>query len=404
MRRIHFVSVCVSLWCRFRMLLNSRRLVRSPLGISLRSLSSSSSSSVSAEFEVTPFKTYKCDAPENTTSITKDELMKLYRDMVTIRRFEIVSDNLYKQRLIRGFCHLYDGQEAVAVGIDSVLTREDYLITAYRDHGFQYTRGDTVESIIAELLGNSTGCARGKGGSMHMYYPEHNFFGGNGIVGAQVPLGAGLALAAKYLKNNSVSIALYGDGAANQGQIFEAANMAALWKLPCMFACENNQYGMGTSVERAAAEVEFYTRGHYIPGIQIDGMDVLAVRKGMQWAADWCRSGKGPLFIEFKTYRYHGHSMSDPGITYRSRDEVSSVRANRDCISKAKMHLLDLNWATESELKALDKEIRNEVDEAVERAKSAKQLPPEELYTDIYVGKPPPFVRYPDFAKSKSFS
>jgi pyruvate dehydrogenase E1 component alpha subunit len=334
---------------------------------------------------------------------SKEELVEMFRKMSLIRRMEIVADNLYKQRLIRGFCHLYDGQEAVAVGIEAAINYNDYVITSYREHGWQYTRGDTPESILAELMGKDTGCAKGKGGSMHMYYPEHRFFGGNGIVGAQIPLGAGLAFASKYRKDGTCAIALYGDGAANQGQVFEAANMAALWDLPLIFAIENNQYGMGTSVDRAAADPNFYTRGDYIPGIQVDGMDVLAVKRVTEWAKEYCVSGKGPLFIEYKTYRYHGHSMSDPGITYRSRDEVTNVRSTRDCISKLRARILDQGWATEAELKDIEKQIREEIDVAAEKAKAAKQLPPEELYTDIYVGKNPPFVRYPDYLKSKRF-
>jgi len=370
--------------------------------VSCRLLSTKKGNTATFEFPEA-FKTYLCDSPPTTTSVSKDDLLKYYKTMSTVRRMEIMADTLYKQRMIRGFCHLYDGQEAVAVGMEAALTFDDYVITAYREHGWQYTRGDSIESVFAELMGKKTGCARGKGGSMHMYFPQHKFFGGNGIVGAQVPLGAGLAFAAKYKKEKAVAVALYGDGAANQGQIFEAANMASLWDLPMIFVCENNQYGMGTSVDRASAEREFYKRGQYIAGIQVDGMDVLAVRSATEYAVNWCRSGKGPMFMEMKTYRYHGHSMSDPGITYRTRDEVTNVRNTRDCIAKVKGRLLDEGWATEDSLKALDKEIRAEVDDAIAKAKAAEELTPDEMFTDIYNKALPPFVRFPDFGKSKSF-
>lgn len=351
----------------------------------------------SATFELaTPFRTHKCDGPSQTVTATKEELLAYYSSMVQVRRMEIVADTLYKQRLIRGFCHLYDGQEAVAVGMNAALDPQDYLITAYRGHGWSLLRGDSLFGIFSELMGKRSGSARGKGGSMHMYWPGRNYFGGNGIVGAQVPLGAGLAFTSKYSKQNLVSVAIYGDGAANQGQIFEAANMAALWDLPVIFVCENNQYGMGTSIGRASASSDFYNRIDFIPGIAVDGMNVLASREAMRYAADWARSGKGPIALEMKTYRYHGHSMSDPGISYRTRDEVSEVRATRDCIAKVKSMILEHQWATEEELKAIDKQIRKEVDQAVKEAKEASELPPDELFTDIYVEGPPEFRRYPD--------
>lgn len=363
--------------------------------------------SSSATVSVSPYKLHlltESEGPSTEVTVSSTDMLDHYKQMMRIRRMEIACDNLYKQRLIRGFCHLYDGQEAIAIGLEAEATYKDYLITSYREHAYQLTRGDTMANIFAELMGKRSGCSNGKGGSMHLYHPEHRFFGGNGIVGAQVPLGAGLAFAAKYREEPVVSFALYGDGAANQGQIFEAANMAKLWSLPVIFLCENNQYGMGTPTKRAAAETEFYTRGHYIPGIQADGMDVLSVREACRFAKAHCLAGNGPIFLELKTYRYHGHSMSDPGITYRSRNEVSDMRANRDCITKAKQLILKEEWATEQELKALDKSIRVEVDEAVEQAKLDTELEKDELFTDIYNKSLPPFVRYPDYANSRVFT
>uniref|UniRef100_A0A3P8U7E1 Pyruvate dehydrogenase E1 component subunit alpha, testis-specific form, mitochondrial n=1 Tax=Amphiprion percula TaxID=161767 RepID=A0A3P8U7E1_AMPPE len=267
-----------------------------------------------ATFEIKKCDTFKLDeGPATQVVLTRDEGLQYYRTMQTMRRMELKADQLYKQKIIRGFCHLYDGQEACAVGIEAAINLSDHLITAYRAHGYTYTRGGTVKKIMAELTGRRGGIAKGKGGSMHMYC-EH-FYGGNGIVGAQVPLGAGVALACKYQGNSELCVCLYGDGAANQGQIFETYNMAALWKLPVIFICENNGYGMGTSVERAAASTDYFKRGEFIPGVRVDGMDVLCVREASRFAADYCRSGKGPILMELQTYRYHGHSMSDPGVS-----------------------------------------------------------------------------------------
>ncbi|SPQ95983.1 unnamed protein product (mitochondrion) [Plasmodiophora brassicae] len=352
------------------------------------------SGSASMTVEFAPFAMHRVEGAPTQATVTKQDLLGYYDEMQVMRRMEIVCDQLYKTRLIRGFCHLYDGQEAIAMGLRSGLHKDDYVISAYRDHALQYAAGDTLESIMAELLGKSTGCSKGKGGSMHLYYPKgyFGFYGGNGIVGAQVPLGAGLAFEAKYRDNKRVAVAMYGDGAANQGQLFEAANMAALWDLPLILMCENNQYGMGTATSRASASPDFYTRGDFIPGIKVDGMDVVAAREAVKWAADYCRAGNGPMFIEMKTYRYHGHSMSDPGVSYRSRDEVASMRQERDCIGKVKRMLLENEWATEADLKAIDKKNKARVDKAVEFAKESKELPPEELFTDIYEFGPPKFV------------
>lgn len=235
---------------------------------------------------------------------------------------------------------------------------------------------------------------------MHLYYPENNFYGGNGIVGAQVPLGAGLAFAHKYRNDGGCAVAAFGDGAANQGQIFEAANMAALWKLPLIFVCENNEYGMGTATHRGSACTEYYTRGHYVPGIWADGMDVLASKAAFQFCADYVKSGKGPIFLEASTYRYHGHSMSDPGVSYRSREEVDSVRRERDCIALTKTRILEQGWATTAELKAIDKEVRKEVDEAVKFAQADIELPVSDMFNDIYTGSNPPYIRAADIKDS----
>ncbi|KAK5849800.1 hypothetical protein PBY51_014105 [Eleginops maclovinus] len=291
------------------------------------------------------------------------------------RRMELKADQLYKQKIIRGFCHLYDGQEACAVGIESGINPSDHLITAYRAHGYTYTRGIAVKEILAELTGRRGGVAKGKGGSMHMYAP--NFYGGNGIVGAQVPLGAGIALACQYQGNNQVCVSLYGDGAANQGQLYESFNMAALWKLPCIFI----------------SSTEYYKRGDYIPGIRVDGMDVLCVREATKFAADHCRAGKGPIIMELQTYRYHGHSMSDPGVSYRTRDEIQEVRSKSDPITMLKERMLSNNMASVEEFKEIDISIRKEVEEAALYATSDPEPPLEELCNHIFSNDSPMEVR-----------
>jgi len=343
---------------------------------------------------------HKCEGPRKTSTITREECLRYLKLMTYIRRIEIVSDNYYKKKVIRGFCHLYDGQEAVAVGIEGAITPNDHVITTYRDHGWQFTRGDSVRSIMAEQFGKDTGCSRGKGGSMHLYWPEGNFYGGNGIVGAQVPIGAGVAFACKYFKKPEVCITCYGDGAANQGQVFESMNMAALWKLPCIYVCENNLYGMGTSASRAAACPEFYTRGDYIPGILVDGMNIFHVREATRYAREWALAGKGPMVLEMRTYRYHGHSMSDPGTTYRTRDEVSDMRGTRDPIDKLKKFMTIHNLATEEEIKELEKAVRRDVNEQTTLAEKDGELGLAELFQDIYSTGPPPFVRYANVDES----
>jgi len=360
-----------------------------------------SAASNQATFEVArPFKAHKLTPPDATLTTTKEEMLGFLKIMNYYRRFETSCDNLYTQRLIRGFLHLYDGQEAIIVGMQHSLKNTDSVITAYRDHDYQLARGDSGENVFAELMGKATGCAKGKGGSMHMYMRKNNFFGGNGIVGAQVPVGAGLAFAHKYKKDGGVAVAAYGDGAANQGQIFEVANMAALWKLPVIFLCENNEYGMGTSVKRAASNTSFYTRLDAVPGLWFDGFDVLASKKAFAFAADWCRSGKGPICLEAQTYRYHGHSMSDPGVSYRRKEEIDNVRANYDCIELAKKRMISKGWLTEAEFKAMDKEHKAQVNEEIEKAKAAPEPELKELISDIFFQETPSYIRMPDHAKT----
>ncbi|KAF7799588.1 hypothetical protein EIP86_010825 [Pleurotus ostreatoroseus] len=252
------------------------------------------------------FRGYLTEPPTLDVEVSKDELLGMYKTMNVMRRMEMAADALYKQKLIRGFCHLAIGQEAVSVGLEAGITPEDRVITAYRCHPFAVLRGGTIKGVIGELLGRQCGMSHGKGGSMHIFTPS--FFGGNGIVGAQVPVGAGLAFAQKYLGRPTATYAMYGDGASNQGQVFESFNMAKLWDLPCVFVCENNKYGMGTSAERSSSNTEYFTRGDKIPGIQANGMDIIAVKKAVQFTRDWVTSGKGPILLEFVTYRYGGHS------------------------------------------------------------------------------------------------
>lgn len=335
--------------------------------------------------------------------------MTFFKQMYTIRRMEIACDTEYKARNIRGFCHLYDGQEAIAAGMQAALSKDDDVMTAYRCHGIQYIRGDTVKRIVGELLGFSLGSSKGKGGSMHFYSKANRFWGGSGIVGAQVPVGAGLAFANMYRAkknwpNVNISVAMFGDGASNQGQVYEAANMAKLWSVPTIFVCENNQYGMGTSSNRSSANTEYYKMGGVvIPGIQCDGMDVLAVKQAFSFARDHCKSGKGPIFLEAKTYRYHGHSMSDPGITYRNRDEVTRMRESRDCIEQVKGRIVEAGWATQDELKAMEKEIRTQVQKEVDEAKQGSLPPAEALFEDILWNEKPNFIRGAIFEESKRF-
>jgi len=344
---------------------------------------------VRVDFDV-PYELHRLESgPAQYTYATKEELIHYFTLMYRMRRMEIAADTLYKGKFVKGFCHLYDGQEACLTGIEAGATYNDSIVTSYRDHCQQLTRGDTMLNILKELLGKYNPIAKGKGGSMHMYKPDTNFFGGNGIVGAQCPIGSGLAFAHKYKADGGVAFAMYGDGAANQGQLYEALNMAALWKLPLVYVCENNQYGMGTSKGRSSANADYYTRGHYVPGIKVDGMNVLNVREATRYAKAYALE-HGPIVLEMDTYRYHGHSMSDPGITYRSREEVSGVRQSRDPVQTVKIWLLGEAGCSQEEVKALEVAVRKEIDAAVEQAKAELPPPASELTRDIHVGKYPP--------------
>ncbi|MBI5120573.1 MAG: pyruvate dehydrogenase (acetyl-transferring) E1 component subunit alpha [Rhodospirillales bacterium] len=315
-----------------------------------------------------------------------DNLLKLYRDMLLIRRFEEKAGQLYGMGLIGGFCHLYIGQEAVVVGLTAATRQGDSFITSYRDHGHMLACGMDPKGVMAELTGRSTGYSKGKGGSMHMFSREKGFFGGHGIVAAQVPLGTGLAFGHKYREDGGVCLCFLGDGAVNQGQVYESFNMAALWKLPVIYVVENNKYGMGTSVERASASTELHRRGdaYGIPGVAVDGMDVLEVEKlARKWLAH-AREGKGPVVLEMKTYRYRGHSMSDPA-KYRSKEEVSKVRAEHDPIDTLAKKLLEGKLASEEQLKEIDRQVKEICTDAAEFSQSSPEPDLGELYTDVLV-------------------
>ncbi|GAA5908489.1 hypothetical protein JCM5296_004774 [Sporobolomyces johnsonii] len=330
------------------------------------------------------FKSHRCDTPGLELEVPKQQLVDIYQQMVSMRRMEMAADQLYKAKLVRGFCHLAIGQEAVSVGMHNAMIPEDKIITAYRCHPFAVLRGGTIKGVIAELLGRVDGMSHGKGGSMHIFTPT--FLGGNGIVGAQVPLGAGLAFAQQYLgqDNKQASFAMYGDGASNQGQVFEAFNMAKLWNLPCVFVCENNLYGMGTSAARSSSNTKYFKRGDLIPGIQVNGMDVLAVMQAVRYAKEWTTSGKGPLVLEMVTYRYGGHSMSDPGTTYRTREEIQHMRSSNDPITGLKNLLLEWKVISEADLKKIDKDARTEVEVAVEEAKKSPEPAQSAMHDDVY--------------------
>jgi len=323
--------------------------------------------------------------PAKKPNISKDELLHFYREMLLIRRFEEKAGQLYGMGLIGGFCHLYIGQEAVVVGLEATSKEGDQRITSYRDHGHMLACGMDPKGVMAELTGREGGYSKGKGGSMHMFSKEKEFYGGHGIVGAQVPLGAGLAFANWYRGNDNVSFTYFGDGSANQGQVYETFNMAALWQLPVVFVIENNQYAMGTSMKRSTSTPDIYTRGAAfgIPGEAVDGMDVLAVKAAGEKAVAHCRAGKGPYILEMKTYRYRGHSMSDPA-KYRTREEVQKVRSEKDPIDHVRDLLVGGNHASEDELKTVDKEIKAVVNESAQFAQDSPEPDLSELWTDIY--------------------
>ncbi|PKA50657.1 Pyruvate dehydrogenase E1 component subunit alpha-1, mitochondrial [Apostasia shenzhenica] len=331
-----------------------------------------------------PFTGHRIDTPSRSVETTPKELLSFFREMSLMRRMEIAADSLYKAKLIRGFCHLYDGQEAVAVGMEAAITKKDAIITAYRDHCIFLGRGGKLIEAFSELMGRRAGCSKGKGGSMHFYRREAEFYGGHGIVGAQIPLGCGIALGQKYSKEETVTFTMYGDGAANQGQLFEALNMSALWDLPVILVCENNHYGMGTAEWRAAKSPAYYKRGDYVPGLKVDGMDALAVKQACKFAKEHVLKN-GPMILEMDTYRYHGHSMSDPGSSYRTRDEISGIRQERDPIERIRKLILSHEISTANELKDIEKEVRKEVDAAIAQAKECPMPDSSELFANIYV-------------------
>ena len=315
---------------------------------------------------------------------TKDEDLRAYRDMLLIRRFEEKAGQMYGMGLIGGFCHLYIGQEAVVVGMQMAARDGDEVITGYRDHGHMLATGMEARGVMAELTGRRGGYSRGKGGSMHMFSKEKQFYGGHGIVGAQVALGTGLGLANWYREDGRVAMAYFGDGAANQGQVYESFNMAELWKLPVVYIIENNRYAMGTSVTRSSAQTDFSKRGisFNIPGEQVDGMDVRAVKIAAERALDFARSGHGPYILEMQTYRYRGHSMSDPA-KYRSKDEVTKMREERDPIETVRKRLVERHGVGEDELKGIDAKVRAVVNDAAEFATHDPEPDPSELWTDV---------------------
>jgi len=327
----------------------------------------------------------KANGADSKAQAGKDELLRYYRDMLLIRRFEERAGQLYGMGLIGGFCHLYIGQEAIAVGVQAAKQPGDQVITGYRDHGHMLAAGMDPKEVMAELTGRSGGSSHGKGGSMHMFSLDHDFYGGHGIVGVPASLGTGLALADKYRDNGKVSFTFFGDGAANQGQVYESFNMAELWRLPVVYIIENNQYAMGTSIERSSSETHLYRRGasFRIPGEEVDGMDVLAVKAAAAKAAEHARSGNGPYILEMKTYRYRGHSMSDPA-KYRTREEVDEVRKTRDPIDHIEELLEKQGWADEATLKGVDAEAKKIVADAAEFARTSPEPDPKELYTDVY--------------------
>jgi pyruvate dehydrogenase E1 component alpha subunit len=328
----------------------------------------------------------KRKAKAEDQDVSAEDMLRYYRDMLLIRRFEEKAGQMYGMGLIGGFCHLYIGQEAVVVGMQAAITPDDAVITSYRDHGHMLACGMEANGVMAELSGRRGGYSKGKGGSMHMFSREKNFYGGHGIVGAQVPLGTGIAFAHWYRGKANVCLAYLGDGAANQGQVYESLNMAALWKLPCIYIIENNRYGMGTAIERASASTEFYRRGEPwgIPGEAIDGMNVLTVREAGMRAVAHAKAGKGPYILEMKTYRYRGHSMSDPA-KYRSKEEVEKMRSQHDPIEQLAKMIGDAKIADEARLKQIDREVKEIVTASADFAQQSPEPDPSELWTDVLV-------------------
>jgi len=337
-----------------------------------------------AKDKAQPTASRRATAAAEPPELPKPQELEAYRDMLLIRRFEEKAGQMYGMGLIGGFCHLYIGQEAVVVGMQLALKPGDQVITGYRDHGHMLACGMDPKGVMAELTGRAHGYSKGKGGSMHMFSAEKGFFGGHGIVGAMVPLGTGLAFANRYRGNDHVALTYFGDGAANQGQVYEAFNMAKLWKLPVVYIIENNQYAMGTSIQRSSATTNLSQRGRSfdIPGEQVDGMDVRAVKAAGDKAVQWCRDGNGPIILEMMTYRYRGHSMSDPA-KYRSREEVEKVRTEHDPIDLVRHRLLETKRASEDELKKLDAKVRDLINEAAEFATHAPEPDPAALYADV---------------------
>lgn len=322
----------------------------------------------------------------HTPGLDNETLLGWLRDMQLIREFESRTAQAYQQAKIGGFCHVYTGQEALVVGTFAAVRKDDPVVTAYRDHGHALARGMSPEACMAEMFGKISGCAKGKGGSMHMFDRPNELYGGHGIVGAQVSLGTGLAFSNWYRENDNVAVTYFGEGASNQGQVYESMNLAALFKLPCIFVIENNKYGMGTSVERASASRDLSQNGAAwgIPGEQVNGMDVIAVREAGERAVAHCRAGKGPYLLEMKTYRYRGHSMSDPA-KYRTREEVQKMRETSDCIETARKLLIDQFAVTEAELKVIDDEVKAIVQDSADFAQQSPEPPESELWTDVLV-------------------
>ncbi|KAJ3660207.1 hypothetical protein Zmor_004672 [Zophobas morio] len=341
-----------------------------------------------ATFKTQPYVLYRLEGPPApAVTLNRADALRFFEEMVTIHQMEATLNHLYKSKTVRGFCHLYSGQEAVAVGTFAALRPQDTTITTYRCHGWGFLYYQSVDPIIAELVGVRSGCVRGKGGSMHIYGKHKDFYGGSAIVGSHVPVGVGIALAHKYRNTDAVSLICYGDGATNNGNVLEAYNMAKLWELPCFFLCENNIYGMGTKLERTTKNTNVFTKGDFIPGIRVDGMDVLSVREAARFAIEHIRAGKGPIIVEAQSYRYFGHSLSDPGTTYRTYDEIKEVRTTRDPITTFNKKILEAGLATEEELAAIEKKVKASVRESATKAEADHPVDVEELTHDIYANE-----------------